>query len=173
MATGRRRANNPLRAHPPGDDLFARAIKLLATKPRSEAELRQLLAQRTGAPAHLIEACLARLKEKGLVNDHDFAYNYACHRLRGRPLGRSRLARELQSKGVAPEVIERALEAAFEEAQEGELIERAIDKYIRTRGRPQDHRGLRRMFDHLARLGFDRDLIASKLRSALVELDQE
>jgi regulatory protein len=164
-----------LKPRPPGNisqaRIFSCAIRLLAAKPRSEAKLRQLLTQKTGAAGRLIEDCLARLKEIGLVDDYNFAYNYARHRLERKSLGRSRLARELASEGVARDVIERALEAAFEENQEQELIERAIEKYIRTRGRPEGPRGLRRMFNHLIRLGFDRDLIVSRL--CPLELDRE
>jgi regulatory protein len=140
----------------------------LAARPRSEAELGHLLAQKTGARRQLIEECLARLKEIGLVDDYNFAYNYACHRLGSKLVGRLRLARELAGKGVAPEVIRRALEAAFEGNREQDLIERAIEKYIRRRGRPKGPRDLKRMFDHLIRLGFDRDLIISR-----VDLDRE
>ena len=56
-----------------------------------------------------------------------------------------------------------ALDLVFGEAPEESLIDRAIARRIRTHGRPGDRAAAKRLFDHLARLGFEYELIARKL----------
>jgi len=52
----------------------------------------------------------------------------------------------------------------FGEVAEESLLDQAIERRIRTHGRPGDRAAAKRMFDHLARLGFEYDLISRKLR---------
>jgi SOS response regulatory protein OraA/RecX len=61
----------------------------------------------------------------------------------------------------------------FEEVGEESLIDRAIQKRIRTHGRPTDRGSAKRMFDHLARLGFGYDLIIKKLRALKAEIEED
>ena len=113
--------------------------------------------------AGLVEDCIKRLKELGYVNDDSFAYSYANYRVNSKPLGRARLARELASRKVSRTTVEGALDAVFGEVAEETLIDRAIARRLRTHGRPEDRAAAKRMFDHLARLGFEYDLIVRKL----------
>jgi SOS response regulatory protein OraA/RecX len=78
-------------------------------------------------------------------------------------VGRARLARELVLKKVDRKTIDHALDRVFADSAEDELIDRAIQKRIRSHGRPGDRGEAKRMFDHLARLGFEFDLIVRKL----------
>ena len=135
---------------------------MLAARPRTEMQLRERLIQKPWANRTLIDECIRRLKEMGYVDDARFAESYASHRLSVKPVGRARLARELALKKLDRNTIERALDQAFD-GGEDDLIERAIQKRIRTHGRPDDRGDTKRMFDHLARLGFEFDLIIRKL----------
>jgi regulatory protein len=148
--------------------VFARALKLLTARPRSEALLRERLLEKSWAEPEIVDECIARLKEAGLIDDNQFALAYASWRTSTRPIGRLRLARELLSKKVAAGAIEKALDSVFEQTSEEELIDRAIEKRIRAQGRPVDPCSAKRMFDHLARLGFEYDLIVRKLRALKV-----
>lgn len=127
--------------------------------------------KRDSAKPELIEDCIRRLKEMGYVNDDTFAHNYASSRVRTKPVGRARLARELAMKKVAPNRISEALDVVFGEVAEETLIDQAIERRIRTRGRPCDRAASKRMFDHLARLGFEYDLIIRKLRALRAEAE--
>ena len=155
------------RSGKPGDrdaeKATAAALKMLAARPRTEIQLRERLMQKPWANRRLIDDCIRRLKEMGYVNDGRFAESYASHRLSVRPIGRARLARELALKKVDRKTIDRALDQAFAETAEDGLIDLAIQKRIRTHGNPADRGGEKRMFDHLARLGFEFDLIIRKL----------
>ncbi|HSO73797.1 MAG TPA: regulatory protein RecX [Blastocatellia bacterium] len=136
---------------------------MLAARPRTETQLRKRLMSMQCANQRLVDDCISRLKELGYVNDSKFAESYASHRLSVRPVGRARLARELVLKKVDRKTIDRALDRVFDDTGEEELIDRAIQKRIRTHGRPDDRGEAKRMFDHLARLGFEFDLIVRKL----------
>ncbi|MFY9573273.1 MAG: regulatory protein RecX [Blastocatellia bacterium] len=142
------------------------AHKLLATRSRSEGELRDRLSASYWAETRVVDDCIARLKELGYVNDRLFAHSYANYRVSSKPLGRARLARELALKKFSPDSIDEALDLVFAETPEETLIDRAIERRIRTHGRPTDPAGARKMFDYLARLGFEYDLIMRKLRKS-------
>jgi regulatory protein len=152
--------------------ILARAVNILAARPRSEQQLRERLLEKPWAVPALVDECLARLKELGYVNDGLFARSYTSSRVAAKPIGRSRLARELAGKKVAPQAINEALDEAFEEVSEESLIDRAIEKRIRTHGRPEDRSDAKRMFDYLARLGFGYDLIRRKLQALKTEIEE-
>lgn len=138
---------------------------MLAARPRTEMQLRERLIQKPWANRKLIDECIRRLKEMGYVDDARFAESYASHRISVRPVGRARLARELTMKKIERKTIDRALDMVFVDTAEDDLIDRAIQKRIRTHGRPADRGDNKRMFDHLARLGFEFDLIIRKLNA--------
>src|SRR5438034_10967631 len=117
---------------------FQRAVKLLAAKPRSIAELRERLMQGRGSNQAVVEIVIARLREYGYLDDERFAYGYASLKVRQRPLGRARLERDLMFKKVNREVAREALDLVFSETSEDELIDRAIEKRLCLRGQPKN-----------------------------------
>jgi len=152
---------------------MAAALRILAARSCSEGQLRDRLSAKVWAQTGLVEDCIKRLKELGYVNDDLFARSYANHRVSSKPLGRARLARELAFKKVARASIDGALDKVFDEAPEETLIDRAIARRLRTHGRPADRSASKRMFDHLARLGFEYDLILRKLGDLRTNTDSE
>ena len=150
-----------------------RAVKLLAAKPRSIAELRARLLEKEWTNEEAVDAALARLKEYGYLNDERFAFGYASYKVKQKPVGRQRLARDLQMKKVDRQTSEQALELVFAETPETELIDRAIAKRIRLRGRPATRQETKSLFDHLLRLGFSYDLVIEKVRAASAASDEE
>lgn len=153
--------------------IMARALNILAVRPRSENQLREQLLAKAWAEPGMVDECMTRLKELGYVNDDLFAHSYATSRVGTRAIGRSRVARELAGKKIARKTIEEALDTVFEEVGEEALIDRAIEKRIRTHGRPADRTSSKKMFDHLARLGFEYDLIIRKLQALRAEVEEE
>jgi len=154
------------------DRVMAAALKILAARPCSEADLRDRLISRRGKDPTLVEECIKRLKELGYVNDDLFARSYVRYRVGLKPLGRARLARELAVRKVPRETIVEALDLVFEENAEETLIDRAIARRVRVHGWPADRAASKRMFDHLGRLGFEYDLIVRKLRKGNAETDE-
>ena len=147
----------------PAKRVMKAALNILASRSCSEGHLRDRLSAKGWAEAGVIEDCLKRLKELGYVNDDLFAKSYANYRVHSKPLGRARLARELAIKKVSRNTIDGALDLVFDEVPEETLIDRAIARRMRTHGRPGNRAAAKRMFDHLARLGFEYDLIVRKL----------
>lgn len=145
---------------------FQRAIKLLAARSRSVAELSELLLQTTGATKEAVNDVLARLHDYGYLDDERFAFGYAYLKLRQKPLGRQRLKRDLAMKKVDKGVIDEALDLIFAEVSEEEQIDRAIEKRTRVRGRPKNRAQAKSLFDHLMRQGFPFELVAEKVRAA-------
>jgi len=81
------------------------ALRALAVRPRSEAELAQRLRQK-GVAAEVARDVLARLRALGYLDDQAFAEAWVAQRQRLNPRGTAALRRELQAKGIAPEIIE-------------------------------------------------------------------
>ena len=82
--------------------LFERALNLLSYKPRSLAEMRARLMEKDWAEEAVVDQVLARLEELGYLNDEEFAANFANSRLTAKPIGRSRLRRDLRRKNSCP-----------------------------------------------------------------------
>jgi SOS response regulatory protein OraA/RecX len=101
------------------------------------------------------------------------AENYAAHRTALKAMGKARLSRELSGKLISKDVIDSALTSVFANVSEEELIERAIQKRIRRAGVPVSRAERKKLFDHLARLGFGYDLIMKKIRSIGPAADSE
>jgi len=153
------------------DKVMASAFRILSARSCSESELRERLINRQGYNRDAVESCINKLKELDYVNDDRFAQSYASYRVGLRPLGRAKLKRELALKKIPAKTIEAALDVVFGEAAEDALIDKAIQRRIRTHGRPADRAAAKRMFDHLARRGFEFDLIIKKLRALQAEID--
>jgi regulatory protein len=152
---------------------FERAVKLIAAKSRSVAELRERLLQSRQANKSDVEAVISRLKEYGYLDDERFAFSYASLKVKQRPIGRRRLERDLKFKKVDSTVANEALELVYTETTEEELIDRAIEKRIRLRGRPKDRLEAKSLFDHLLRQGFPFELVSEKVRAvSKQELDE-
>jgi regulatory protein len=142
-----------------------RAVKLLAAKPRSVAELRERLLEKEWTDEAAADYAVARLTEYGYLDDEQFALSFAQSRVRQKPVGRQRLARDLKNKKLDPETAGQALEKVFEETPEEELIDEAIARRVRLRGRPRTRGESKSLFDHLLRRGFSIDLVINKVRA--------
>lgn len=151
-----------------------RAVKLLAAKPRSVEELRERLLEKDWASAEIVDGVLAKLREYGYLDDERFAFGYASYKVRQKPVGRQRLERALKLKKVDKETADEALKLVFEQTPEAELIERAIEKRLRLRGRPSTRAETKSLFDHLLRQGFSYELVIRKVRAVSeADVDEE
>jgi regulatory protein len=144
---------------------FERAGKLLAAKARSVSELRERLLERCSNKA-VVETVITRLREYGYLDDQRYAVSYASSKVRQSPMGRRRLEQSLAIKKIDRSVVDEALNQVFAETPEDELIDRAIEKRIRLRGRPKTRAEAKSLFDHLLRQGFPFELVSDKVRAA-------
>ena len=137
---------------------------MLARRPYSVAELRQTLEKKFGAGAPVREA-IARLREIGYLDDRKFAEQYAYSLARNRALGPHRLRRELKSRKVDFKYVEAAVQQAYQEVPAGELLERTLDKKLRTIRLPLTHARFHTLCQSLLRRGFNSSDVLKALRA--------
>jgi regulatory protein len=163
--------------------LFDYAVKALARRMRTEAELRHLMKARATPDAHgeaAIAAVLARLKQMRYLDDQSFAETYARLRQQNEKLGQRRVRQDLQQKGVASATIAEALEARYAQTNEEGLAREHLErKRIRKPETPQE---TARVMRRLVAAGFSTAVIYKILRqwnvpdealAALDNLDQD
>ena len=141
---------------------FDRAVRLLTAKPRSVRELRDRLLEKLWTDAEIVDAVIGRLKEYGYLDDEQYARDAALSKLRTKPQGPRRLRYVMSQKKLERTDVDAAVEAAFEKIPEKELIDVAIERRLRTRGKPKTREEMKRLVDHLLRRSFSFDLIREK-----------
>ena len=136
---------------------------MLARRPYSVAELRRALQRKF--PAHTgIEDAIARLRGLGYLDDKKFAEQMASSLARNRAYGRHRIRRELKAKLVDYRHIAPAVEQAFEESDERELLNRTLERKVRTMKLPPTQRKLQSLCQSLLRRGFSSGDIMKAVR---------
>jgi regulatory protein len=151
--------------------LYQYAIGALARRMRSVAELKRLLRNRvdteTEIGRRLIELVTRRLKDQGYLNDAKYAAAYSAFRRDNEKFGRRRVITDLKTKGVAGDVLEKAVDASFAEVDE----ERQARDYLRRKRliKPQNQKQAARIFRQLMRAGFGTKTIFKILRNWDVE----
>jgi regulatory protein len=138
------------------------AYLLLSYRSQTSSELRDRL-QRRGYTATIIDEVLSQLESDGYIDDRKVALGWARYRLQAKPLGRRRLAWELQRRGVSPESLEEVLREVYAEFDEAALAEKAARKRLGARVSPYPARERQRLARHLMQLGFGADIIAGAL----------
>ena len=142
-----------------------RAVRLLAAKPRSIAELRERLLEKLWTNEEIVDRIIEKLKEYGYLDDEQFARDVAISKLRQKPQGKRRLQQAMSQKKLDREIVESAIRKAYEKHPENELIDIAIEKRIRLKGFPETREDEKKFYDHLMRLGFGYGLIKEKFNA--------
>ena len=151
---------DPVRAR---DRTMSRAVKLLAAKPRSERELRDRLLEKAWTNQEIVAGVIEKLKEYRYIDDEQFARDLAVSKLRQRPQGRRRLELTMSRKKLDKEVVDNTISDAFDVLPESDLIDLAIAKRLRLKGRPKTREEIKKFYDHLQRQGFTYGLIREKM----------
>jgi regulatory protein len=126
---------------------------MLACRPYSVAEIRRAL-ERKFPESKDIDKAIARLRELHYLDDKKFAERYAASLVRNRAYGRYRIRRELKAKLVDYRQIEPALDQAFEETGEEELLQQTLKRKLRTLRLPLTPAKLASLYRSLLRQGF-------------------
>src|SRR5579871_2170639 len=149
--------SRPKRRQYSEDEMYEYAVGALARRMRTVAELKRLMRARIEEPESeygdtLVELVIRRLKDRGYLNDSQYAAYYSSMRRDNQKLGRMRVVTELKTRGVHGSVIEKAVEAAYEGISE----EKQARDYLRKKRleKPKDQKQAARIFRQLARAGF-------------------
>jgi regulatory protein len=164
------------------DELYEYAVGALARRMRTVAELKRLFRSRiedveSEYGKTLIELVTRRLKDRGYLNDSQYAAYFSSLRRDNQKFGRQRIVTDLKIKGVHGHVIEKAVDAAFEGVSE----EQQAREYLRKKRlvKPKDQKQTARIFRQLTRAGFGTKIIFSILKKwdvdeeTLTELESE
>jgi regulatory protein len=148
----------------PGRSVYDRALTLLGFRARSVDELRRRLLQKGADPAE-VEEVLNRLCEQKVLNDDDFAQQYARGKLVTSGVSRRRIVQELARKGIPRDAAEKAVESVTE--NEGIDLSaaalRVASRKWESLRRLDDTTRRRRLYAFLARRGFNPDEIRAAM----------
>lgn len=143
------------------------ALRFLEARQRSADEVRRRLLTH-GYRADLVEGCIARLTDLGIVDDAAFAKAWVESRDRARPRGERALRRELRVKGIDRAVVDETLDTREVErpGADEEAGRRLLERHAAALARVPDLRARRqRAYALLARNGFDPEVCAQLTRS--------
>jgi len=144
------------------------ALRLIAYRDRTISEIRKRLAG-SDFEEDVVDEVLKQLIHAELVNDEKFSRDWVKNRSAAKPMGRTRLAWELRSKGVELPCVERALEGLDEEAEYRLALETATKKI--SKADLSDPKLKNRLSSFLARRGFGWEVIARVVGEVLTEKD--
>jgi regulatory protein len=106
----------------PRQRAFERALKSISVRERTESEVRAFLMQR-GYEAPVIADVVRALREERLVDDAGYARRFVEDRRLLDQWGSERIARDLERRGVAAELVEAALAGIDAQDELGTAIE--------------------------------------------------
>ena len=130
------------------------AYRYLSYRPRSEAEIRQRLRQRS-FDNEVIEKAIARLREQSLSDDFDFAQFWRESRLSSKPKSKELISKELRDKKVAVEIVEQVISGIDDEENAYKLGSSRMNAIAHL-----DYPGFRRrLFNYLGYRGFNYEVI--------------
>jgi regulatory protein len=146
------------------DDPYVVALRMLAMRELSEAQIRQRLSRR-GYSDDEIDPAVARLKAERSLDDARVAGALARSETNLRRRGPLRVRRRLEAAGIASPLAQRAVEETFADIDADALIAAALEKRLRGRTEIADDREFQRLFRFLAGQGFETSRILALLRS--------
>jgi regulatory protein len=125
----------------------------------------------------LVELIIRRLKDRGYLNDSQYAAYFSSLRRDNQKFGRMRVVTDLKNKGMHGDVIEKAVDAAYEGVSE----EKQAREFLRRKRlvKPRNQKETARIFRQLARGGFGSKTIFTILKhwnvdeETLTELESE
>ncbi len=170
LRVGEELSTNQMEALTKSDHLqrcFNAAARYLNYRPRSESELRQRLQQR-GFDGDSIESVIAKLKERGLVDDVAFAQFWKDNRELFSPRSQWLTKLELRQKGVAGVLIDRVVGTI----DDSDSAYRAALSKVRNLP-VSDYQSFRqRLGEYLKRRGFSYGVINHTIEQLWQELEK-
>jgi regulatory protein len=134
------------------------AYSFLSYRMRSVSEIKKKLREKKISGKSIVKV-IELLEEQKLVDDREFAKVLIADKIKRNPVGRKVLKQKLFEKGVSKSVSDEALEKVFSGEEEKKLALEVFNKYL-PKIKDKDFYGQKRKaFEHLARKGFDFDVI--------------
>jgi regulatory protein len=112
-------------------ELLDYAVKSLASKMKSERDLRRKLSDRVSRDEtgrETVEKVIAKLKELGYLSDQRFAADFARLRQENEKFGKRRVQQGLMQKGIAGSLVNEAVTKQYEDIDEATLARQYIER---------------------------------------------
>jgi regulatory protein len=145
--------------------LYDYAIKALGRRMRTQTELRRLMKARVEPGEHgetAVSNVLTRLKEQHYLDDQSFAETYARLRQENDKFGQRRVRQSLGQKGVAPEIVNKVVEASYAQTNEEALARQHLER--KRIPKPENEKETARVMRRLISAGFSTGVIYKILR---------
>jgi regulatory protein len=139
------------------------ALKMLARRELSEAQVRQRLVRR-GHPPDDIDETIARLREERAIDDTRVAESIARTQTSLKKRGKLRVRQHIESAGIAGATAKRAVDDLLAGIDDAALLEASLLKRLHGRERIADDREFQRLYRYLVGQGFDPDRVLATLR---------
>jgi regulatory protein len=146
----------------PAPSAYQRALRRLARRDHSVAELRRALEARGHEPEE-IGAAIERLRRERYLDDASYAERYARSRLAHQGQGRGLIRQGLRQRGVSRPEAEAGLAGALREVDERAVLDSLARRYWRQHARVEPARRLPRLWAFLLRRGFAPGLVRDRL----------
>lgn len=147
----------------PSADAYTLALTWLSARELSESQIRTRLRRRE-IDADDIDAAIARLKGDGTLNDKRVAMAIGRMEASIKNRGRARVLQKLRQAGIDGDTAQDAISKVFEDINEDDLLERALERRLRGKAvRDLDEKGRAKVVRGLAAQGFSVDAIFKRL----------
>jgi len=146
----------------PAPTAYQRALRRLARRDHSVAELRRALLDRGHEPEE-VEAALERLRRERYLDDAGYAERFARGRMANQGHGRLRVRQDLRLRGVERRAVEAGIKGALREVDERALVDGLARRYWRQHAAVEPERRLPRLWAFLVRRGFAPGLVRERL----------
>jgi regulatory protein len=146
------------------DDTYLAALKMLARRELSEAQLRKRLMRREH-DADAIEAAITHLKADRSLDDERVAGVIARSETELKKRGRYRVTRRIEAAGIAPSVASRVVDETFATIDGDSLMAEALARRLRGKSSIDDEKEFSRLYRYLVAQGFEPERVMALLRT--------
>ncbi|MDR1002803.1 MAG: recombination regulator RecX [Oscillospiraceae bacterium] len=140
-----------------------RAYSMLSFRDHSKSELMTKL--RRGTDEQSAQAAVEKMEELRLLDDDEYARNYAARLSKYKHYGTHRIRQELLAKGISRELADEAI-SLLDINHEEQITQLLLGKFARQMS---DEKGRKRTFSALQRYGYG----FSEIRAAMRAFDEE
>ena len=149
-------------------EALKKAGHFIKFRPRSSGEVREKLKSQ-GFSQVIIRKTLEYLMETEIINDESFAKAWVSERANSKFFGKSKIKSELSRKGIAPDIMEKALNDVFQDLDEGDQVLQFLNNKFKKGYRNLDKRKLMAL---LLRNGFSYSQAEKALKFSEDETDE-
>ncbi len=154
--------------------LMDRMYGLFGRRARSEQEIRNYLRElsfkrkikdKEEISGVVVESLIERLKQKGLLNDEEFAKSWVQARQKNKFKGKNAIKAELYQKGIDRDMINEVISDQTSDINEKDLATQALEKKMKSWKNLAEVDLKKKAYEFLMRRGFDYEVIKEVVRN--------